>query len=182
MGLHTLNVLLVDNDHVFRHVISDFLCSRHAVVYEATDHQEGLQWCQSQNFDVILIDLSMPDLHGLSMLKLLGELEIDIPRIVLSPDELTGFVAQALRLGASDYVLKSFDDFFEVEDAIQRVIQPKISIFDEYTESLPPTVRSFHERLPYFKNDRTLQEGIQEQLFLSNHLTLEQASIQYLFQ
>jgi DNA-binding NarL/FixJ family response regulator len=182
MSLNTLQVLLIDDDPVFRSMIVDFLCSRHATVYEATHAEQGLELCQDHAFDVVIIDLSLPKMIGLKALQTLSELNISIPRIVLSAHDVTEFVAQALRLGASDYLIKPLEDMMEIEYAIKRSLAVEYDFFDDFfDEEHQIEDLEFADHIQYLSDDNKLASYLQSQLYNPPHIGFERASLHHSF-
>jgi two-component system, OmpR family, KDP operon response regulator KdpE len=76
-------------------------------LYEALTGQEGLTQAVARNPDLILLDLGLPDLDGLEVIRRLRKLAA-IPVIVLSARDQEQMKVEALDLGADDYVTKPF--------------------------------------------------------------------------
>lgn len=76
-------------------------------LYEAFTGQEGLNQAVARNPDLILLDLGLPDLDGLEVIRRLRKLAV-IPVIVLSARDQEQMKVEALDLGADDYVTKPF--------------------------------------------------------------------------
>ncbi|MDJ0650184.1 MAG: diguanylate cyclase [Xenococcaceae cyanobacterium MO_188.B19] len=67
---------------------------------------EGLEYLQQQDFDLILLDLSLPDSSGIESIKKIQNLTTEIPIIVLTGMNREEIAIQALREGAQDYIFK----------------------------------------------------------------------------
>ncbi|MDJ0746525.1 MAG: diguanylate cyclase [Xenococcaceae cyanobacterium MO_167.B27] len=67
---------------------------------------EGLKYLQQKEFDVVLLDLSLPDSSGLDSIRQIQNLVAEIPIIVLTGMEREELALQALREGAQDYIFK----------------------------------------------------------------------------
>ena len=67
---------------------------------------EGLEYLQEQDFDLILLDLSLPDSSGIESIKKIQNLTTEIPIIVLTGMNREEIAIQALREGAQDYIFK----------------------------------------------------------------------------
>jgi len=76
-------------------------------LYEASTGRDGLAQAAARNPDLILLDLGLPDLDGLEMIRRLRKLAA-IPIIVLSARDQEQVKVEALDLGADDYVTKPF--------------------------------------------------------------------------
>lgn len=103
-------VLVVDDNSINRDLLRTWLSRQGYEVEEASGGEEGLARIRHNDYDLILLDLVMPDKNGLEVLEILAEEELLglVPVIILSAsDELDG-VAQCLELGADDYVVRPF--------------------------------------------------------------------------
>jgi len=70
--------------------------------------EDGLALATAEAYDVILLDLSLPDMTGFEVLKRLRAAKVNAPVLVLSANALREAVVMALRLGADDYLTKPF--------------------------------------------------------------------------
>ena len=106
-------VLVVDDEAEVRSALTDILRSmRYADALEvegAADGQAALDSVVRQRPDLILLDLQMPRMSGLTVLKHIREVESRVPIIVISATEYTKVAAEALRHGAVAYIPKPFD-------------------------------------------------------------------------
>jgi len=92
----------------------------------AMDGEEGLRMTLEESPDLIVLDMLLPKMNGLDVLKALKQQDVDIPVIFTTVRESVELVVQAFRLGASDYVIKPFDPQ-EMLEAIQRVLSASTS-------------------------------------------------------
>lgn len=102
------NILLVDDEQSLRTSLSLRLRGEGYVVDTAADATEGLQKATSLPFDLIILDLMLPDRSGLDICKAIREAGIATSLIVLSARHQTTDKVVALKLGADDYVTKPF--------------------------------------------------------------------------
>jgi DNA-binding NarL/FixJ family response regulator len=77
------------------------------VVAEAADGAEAVQCAQRHDFDVAILDISMPKLTGLQAARRIREYKPDARILILSMHDNEEFLFEALRVGAAGYVLKS---------------------------------------------------------------------------
>jgi two-component system KDP operon response regulator KdpE len=101
-------VLVIDDEPPIRRFLRTSLGAQGYVVLEAEDGKQGFAMLQRNAVDVLVLDLGLPDMDGLDLLRRVRESGSAVPVIVLSSrtDE-TGKVT-ALDLGADDYVTKPF--------------------------------------------------------------------------
>lgn len=101
-------VLLVDDEEVFRYVLRQHLVTAHYLISEASSGAEALRRARAEHFDVICLDLTLPDLDGMEILR---RLKADpatgaIPVVVVSSRILSTAERQALAALATDVVAK----------------------------------------------------------------------------
>lgn len=101
-------VLAVDDVPFMRKMLSDILTSCGFVFFEASGGKEALSTLKKERFDVVLLDINMPEMDGLEVLEKIKRSYPELPVVMLSArcDEET--VRRALELGASGFVAKPF--------------------------------------------------------------------------
>mgnify|MGYP002084075540 CR=1 FL=1 len=101
------HVLIADDDSVSRGVVASKLFKL-AVVVEAEDGVAALQHIREQHFDLVIVDLDMPGLGGLDLIKIIrGYPECrHIPIIVLTGDDNRATFDEVLRAGATSFLNK----------------------------------------------------------------------------
>lgn len=102
-----MKILIVDDEELIRSVIKEYCINNNYQTDEASSGEEALQMIKTKDYDLLILDIMMPEMDGFSLLKELPQ-ERRIPTIVLSArgeeyDKLTGF-----ELGIDDYVTKPF--------------------------------------------------------------------------
>lgn len=102
-----MKILIVDDEELIRSVIKEYCESNNFTTDEATSGKSALEKLKTQDYDLMILDIMMPEMDGYTMLKELPE-EKRIPTIVLSArgeeyDKLAGF-----DLGIDDYLTKPF--------------------------------------------------------------------------
>jgi two-component system, OmpR family, alkaline phosphatase synthesis response regulator PhoP len=102
------NLLLVDDNQALRSSLSVRLRGEGYVVDTAADGAAGFEKATSLPFDLIILDLMLPDRSGLDVCRAIREAGIATSIIVLSARHQTTDKVVALKLGADDYVTKPF--------------------------------------------------------------------------
>jgi DNA-binding NarL/FixJ family response regulator len=104
----TISILLADDHPLVRRGIRGLLESEpdFSIVGEASDGLETVRLAERIKPEVLLLDLMMPGLSGLEVLRIIRERAPDTRVVVLSMHSNKAFVAEALKLGAMGYVLK----------------------------------------------------------------------------
>ncbi|MFH0762357.1 MAG: response regulator, partial [Candidatus Omnitrophota bacterium] len=115
------NILIIDDEEIIRSLVKDSLTEKGYVVTAFEDAKKGVEAVWKNSFDAILIDLKMPGVDGLSILK-----EVK-PRITGNTVVMiTGYpsfetVREALHLGAFDYISKPFN-LEEISFTVHRAV------------------------------------------------------------
>ncbi len=104
-------VLVVDDSSTTRNVLMRRLTELGCTVEGACDGAEALDKILFQDYDLVLLDLEMPELSGMEVLNILRERELlsDQRVIVISSNEAVSMAAQCIMIGADDYITKPFD-------------------------------------------------------------------------
>lgn len=113
-------VLLIDDDKLFLELISDTLSSAGYQVKEALDGKKGLDMVREGKPDLILLDIVMPNIGGMELLKILkADKKLNnIPVIIVS-----NFAnVKGLELGASGYFVKSDESLKTISNAVESII------------------------------------------------------------
>lgn len=99
-------ILVVDDEAIVRESIRDWLKDSGYQVSMAESGEEALKLIQSQDFGVMILDLRLPGMNGIDVLKRVKVLKPEIKSIVITayPTMLTQ--EEATRLGAIDYLVK----------------------------------------------------------------------------
>ncbi len=125
-----MKILIVDDEVLIRKVIKEYCILENYEVVEAENGIDAIEKIKHDNIDLIVLDVMMPKLDGLSAFKEIKKIK-NIPTIVLSArseefDKLTGF-----ELGIDDYVTKPFSPK-ELMARIKAVLKRSKNIEDSY--------------------------------------------------
>jgi DNA-binding response OmpR family regulator len=101
------SVLVVDDEPVVRDVLGRYFAREGFSVLEAADGEDALAAIREHRPDAVVLDLMLPRLSGLDVLKLV-RLETDVPVVILSARASEDERIAGLRLGADDYVVKPY--------------------------------------------------------------------------
>ncbi|MBN9556413.1 MAG: response regulator transcription factor [Alphaproteobacteria bacterium] len=103
-----LRVLVIDDEPAIRRFLRVSLAAQGYLVLEADSGESGYALLQRNTVDVVILDLGLPGVSGLDILKRLREGGSSVPVIVLSSRSDEGGKVTALDMGADDYVTKPF--------------------------------------------------------------------------
>jgi len=118
--------ILIIDDEMATHKILSRLLKPDFSLYSAYSGPEGLKKVNALKPDLILLDLKMPRMSGISVLKKLKE-SIDIPIIILTAYGSITSAIQAIKLGATDYIEKPFNNE-KLKQTLKALLEKKKSI------------------------------------------------------
>src|SRR5436305_14235528 len=107
-----IHILLADDHTILRAGLKMMLNAQPdmEVIGEAQDGRQALHEAQRLQPDVILMDITMPDMNGIEATKQIKRVQPEIKVLVLTMHEHDEYIFQALRAGASGYMLKEAAD------------------------------------------------------------------------
>jgi CheY-like chemotaxis protein len=119
-----MNVLFIEDDRMNRRVVSDMLNVAGADMIEAESAEEGLRLLDGQEFDMLLVDLRMPGMDGITAIREIRarpDAKGRVPIIVVTADTAVDLRERCLAAGADDVIFKpvAMDNLF---DAMGRVL------------------------------------------------------------
>jgi excisionase family DNA binding protein len=102
-------VLVVDDEPSIREMLSRTLSSEHYLVDEASDAGTALELLQhSEDYDLLIADLKMPGMDGLSLIRQVRALRADLPIIIITGFSTESSAIEAVNLGVAGYLTKPF--------------------------------------------------------------------------
>ncbi len=105
----TSRALVVDDERASRLNIIDLLTMEQFLVEEAEDGESALKLIDTKPFDVVLLDIRMPKMNGLEVLKRVRKSHPNLPVIMFTAIGTSERAIEAMKMGAFDYVAKPFD-------------------------------------------------------------------------
>ncbi len=114
-------ILFIEDESALQKSLGELLRGKGYEVISALDGETGLKLAQTASFDLILLDLILPKIHGLQILEQLKSMSEtkDIPVIVLTNIEGSVEVERAIELGARTYLVKAS---YNLEDVAEKII------------------------------------------------------------
>jgi two-component system, NarL family, nitrate/nitrite response regulator NarL len=128
LGGAAMHILLVDDHTLFREALMHVLnqLDNDVIIREASNAEEAAQLVvRSSNLDLILLDIDLPGVDGLTALPDLRELAPTVPIVLLSGSEASSHVSRAMENGAIGYIPKSSSSY-EMLAALRLVMQGDI--------------------------------------------------------
>jgi len=143
-----LRVILIDDHTLFRVGLEGLLSSRGLeIVASVSSGQEGLRLVDSLKPDIILLDMRMPGIDGLGVLKQLKELKLEIPIVMLTTSTEENDLLESLRQGAQGYLLKDMEPD-ELVLALRDIVSGKTVVAPDLAPILAKAVQGggIHEK------------------------------------
>jgi len=103
------DILIIDDEKAIRKTLIEILAFEGYKVDEAADGEEGLRKFKEKTFDLVLCDIKMPKLDGLEFLQKAGEINPDVPIIMISGHGNIATAVEAVKKGAFDFISKPPD-------------------------------------------------------------------------
>ena len=117
-----IKIIVVDDELSIRESLKGWLLQDGYQVETAASGPEALTKHGEQRFDIMLIDVKMPEMDGLTLLKKIKETDPDIAIIMMTAYGAIQDAVEAMKLGAHDYLLKPFD-LEEFSLTIEKLVQ-----------------------------------------------------------
>ncbi|GAA3937389.1 response regulator [Litoribacillus peritrichatus] len=159
-------ILIIDDDEAVRESLVAYLDDSGYQVTQAVDGESGLALFSQEQPDIVLCDLRMPRMDGLTVLSKVKELSPDTPVIVVSGAGVMTDVVQAIRLGASDYIVKPVVDMEILVHSVEKNLERR-KLIDQnriYREELELANQELRERVSLLKQDQKAGRHIQQRM------------------
>lgn len=117
-----MNILLIEDDSVLTDGLIHTLKKTGYVVTATKSGRYAEQLVEAQDFDLIVLDLGLPDMDGLELLRKFRNRKISLPILILTARESMNDRIEGIRQGADDYMTKPFE-LMELEARIHALIR-----------------------------------------------------------
>lgn len=126
------NVLIVDDEFLARKLLTEYVSKIDYLLLVDTcpDATKAMEVINNENIDILLLDIQMPDISGMEMLKLIN----NKPSVILTT-AYSEYAVDAFSLGVVDYLLKPFD-YARFLQAINKAVSQKNNV-QEYVPETP---------------------------------------------
>ena len=136
-----MNIYLIDDHALFRDGLISLLESRDISANGSSSAKEGITEIESSNFDIILLDLRMPESSGLDVLQDIKAAGIKTPVVMLTTSTDEYDLKECLKRGAQGYLLKDMDPE-ELVDALIEAQKGSIVVAKDMTHILAKVLRN----------------------------------------
>ena len=104
----SVTILIVDDSEFMRDIISQTLEVKDYTVLQAYNGKEGLDVFKSNTLDLIITDINMPEMDGITFIKEIRKINSSLPVIVLTTESVDSKKQDAMGAGANGWVVKPF--------------------------------------------------------------------------
>lgn len=165
-----ISIMVVDDEHSIREAFSDWLKQDGFEVETAADGLAALAKIKERHFDIMLVDVKMPGMDGITLLKQLKGNDPDIAVVMMTAHGAIQDAVEAMKLGANDYMLKPFE-LEELSLTIEKLVQMQtlamenlilkdrvasITRFENLIGQSPPMLKLFETIINVAQSDATV--------------------------
>jgi DNA-binding NarL/FixJ family response regulator len=187
-----MRVVIADDHQLFRDGLRSLLEARGIeVIGEARDGREAVDQARRLSPDVVLMDLSMPQVNGLAATRLISAELPSVKVVILTASEDDADLFEAIKSGAQGYLFKNVesDEFFRLLEGVARgdpALTPGLArkLLGEFARPAPPAQTSVAER-PVVLTDRErevlnlLVQGVTSNRELAERLVVTENTVKY---
>lgn len=134
-----IKILVVDDEDNFRSTLRDFLAAHNHHILEAGNGVQALEVIEKEEVDLVISDMRLPKMDGITFTHKVKERRQDIPVIVMTAYASIESAVEAMKAGASDFITKPFK-FAHILFIIERAMETKqlreMAVKSEYYKQL----------------------------------------------
>lgn len=137
-----LTVLVVDDELEILRTLKSYLSINGYRTLVAKSGAEALEIIEKEKVHIVLTDVSMPGMDGISLLERVRKYDFSIQVIIMTGFSTFNTTLQALELGATDYILKPFEDL----DEVLRILQISVERLKRWQKVLAGSSTGKHRK------------------------------------
>jgi DNA-binding NtrC family response regulator len=118
------HILIIDDDDGYRSMLERILIRAGYSVTSACDGREGMDAVNSEQLDLVLVDINLPGINGIEVVRQIKEIDASLPCIVITGQGSAEYSLEALRAGAHWYLDKHFEQ--GNPDPIRRLVEQAV--------------------------------------------------------
>jgi two-component system, OmpR family, response regulator len=159
-----MKILVVEDDRTVGQYVKRGLEEQRFHVDLAEDGLEGLRLASGGLYDLVILDLRLPEMTGLEVLRTLRDRGLTVPILVLTAQDAVDFKVNALRAGADDYVTKpfAFEELLARVEALgrrpQQLRSPTLEVADLALDTATHEVRRAGQPIEVTPKEYTVLE------------------------
>jgi response regulator RpfG family c-di-GMP phosphodiesterase len=125
-------ILLVDDNPEIIDILTGFLSLNGCTICTASTGKEALDEINKKDFEIVVLDVELPDANGISLLDTIKIARPDMSVVMMTGSSEMDFVINAMKKGASDYLVKPFD-FDKLLVVLMRVLRERSLLLEKHT-------------------------------------------------
>jgi serine phosphatase RsbU (regulator of sigma subunit) len=175
-------ILVIDDETLVRESMAFYLEDSGFNVIQAENGRQGIDMFCEFSPELVLCDLRMPEMDGMTVLAKLNEIDSEIPIIIVSGAGQINDVVEALRLGALDYLVKPISDMAVLENAVENALH-RTHLEEEnqaYKDELEIANRELERNLELLQKDQEAGRQAQLQLLPPTKATINGFDFQHI--
>jgi DNA-binding response OmpR family regulator len=122
----TQRILIVEDEPNVRLVFRTALESNDYLIATSEDGETALRWLQHEPFELVLLDLNLPGMDGMELLRRLRAQQIEVPVVVITAHDSVPNAVESMKLGAIDFLAKPLSP-----DSLRKVVADVLVRHDE---------------------------------------------------
>ena len=107
--MKTKKVLIIDDDQQILDILKKFVKLNDCSVDVESTAEKGLAMVRTGEFDIVILDIMLPDLDGIEVLKRIQRISPNLPVIMITGGNDDERAKECLKSGAADFIAKPFD-------------------------------------------------------------------------
>ncbi len=159
-----MKILLLEDDAILGDLLYNSLIERGFVVTHAEDGDEALDYVENEKFDLLVLDINVPGISGLELLKNIREYSITTPVIMITAYQDTAHLKEGFDYGCDDYIKKPFD----LEELHQRIknLAKRYVIEEDSVVTLSSNIKLLKEKNVIVKDNKNYEISKKENMIL----------------
>ena len=129
------NVLVIDDDKETRNLFSTVLTDAGYLVEVAENGKQAIKICKKGSFDVALIDIELPDIKGIDLLKILRQIQPKMVKIIITGHPSIENAIKSVNEKADGYLLKPVK-IAEMLEMIKKILTEKTNEYIQMIKSI----------------------------------------------
>ena len=184
-----MRILIADDHALFRDGLRSLLRTQgHEVIAEARNGREAVELTKQLTPDLVLMDISMPEMDGLTATRTLTADRPDVKVVILTASDDDASLFDAIKAGAQGYLLKNLeaDDFFSMLDRANRGepgLTPKLArkLLQEFAKPPEATTSAGDEELTAREREvlELMVEGVTSNRKLAKRLGVSENTVKF---
>jgi len=159
--LNNFTLLYVEDNTIIQKIVKEILQTHFKEIYITDDGEKGLKLYQEKNPDIVLADISMPNMNGLDMISNIKELNPNQKIALLTGYNSITYLNKAINMGVDKYILKPIDHK-QMLDALEDIISSLKIEYEQKKYKKDLEFASQHDELTGLMNRTLFHKRLKE--------------------